>query len=94
MNQNSKIIRRLSGLLDMSAQQLQEVPIVELAGTKRVLIENHQGVVSYSSESICVLVKFGKIAVSGSELEICHISRYQLVITGNISGVQIERGFA
>ena len=94
MNQNSKFIRRLNGIFDMSAQQLQEVPIVELAGTKRALIENHQGVISYSEERVCILVKFAKIYVSGSELEICQISKHQLVISGDICGVQIERGTA
>lgn len=92
MKRNRKVIHRLSGIFDMSAQQLPGVPIVELAGTKRVLIENHQGVMAYSCESIRVLVKYGKIEVTGSNLEICYMSRQQLVITGQIGGVQIERG--
>jgi sporulation protein YqfC len=92
LNQNSKIIRRLAGIFDMSAQQLQEVPIVELAGTKRALIENHRGVISYSKELVCILVKYGKVCVSGFGLEICQISKHQLVISGDIQGVQLERG--
>ena len=92
MKQNRKIVHRLSGILDMSAQQLPGVPIVELAGTKRVLIENHRGVIEYDSSRIRISVKFGKIDVTGSGLEICYMSRQQLIITGQIDSVQIERG--
>lgn len=91
MKQNRRTLHRLTGILDMSAQPLPGIPIVELCGEKRVLIENHGGVVGYGSEQIRVAVKFGKLSVLGSGLKICFMSKQQLVISGRIDTIQIER---
>ena len=71
---------------------LSRVPIVEMAGQNRVLIENHQGVLVYSLEEICVKVGYGCVCISGRGLQIMHMSREQLVICGSISGVQLMGG--
>lgn len=92
MKQNRKIINRLTGILDMPAQPLPGIPIVELVGTGRALIENHNGVIAYANELVCVQVKFGKISVIGCGLKICYMSRQQLIITGQITSIQLERG--
>ena len=91
MRRNGTVIDRLSGILDMSAQPLPGVPIVELCDDKRVLIENHKGVIGYGSDEICVAVSYGKIIVCGSALKICFMSKQQLIIVGQIDGIQIER---
>lgn len=92
MKQNRRFTERVSKIIDMSAQQLPGVPIVELTGTKRVLIENHKGVITYTDALIRICVAFGIIEITGNDLEICHMSRQQLVIKGTISCVQVERG--
>lgn len=92
MNQHNKVLHRLTKLLDLSAPAIPGLPIVEMAGNRRVLIENHQGVVEYEKTRIIVSVKFGKIIVTGSDLELCHMSRHQLVIAGCIDAVSVERG--
>lgn len=92
MNQHKKLFKRLGGMLDLSAQPMPGVPIIEMAGNRRALIENHQGVMEYGKERISIVVKFGKVVITGAELEICYMSRQQLVITGCIDGVSIERG--
>ena len=72
--------------------ELSRVPIIEMAGQNRVLIENHQGVLVYSVEEICVKVSFGCVCISGRELKLMHMSREQLVICGNVDGVQLMGG--
>lgn len=78
-------------MLDLTSQPMPGIPIVEMAGNQRVLIENHQGVMEYGTERISILVKFGKIIITGTKLEICYMSRHQLIITGCIETVSIER---
>ena len=92
MKQNGGAIRRISEIMTMSAQPLPGVPIIELAGDSRVLIENHRGVIEYEKERISILVKFGKLVIQGSDLRICCMSRHQLVINGTIHNLQIEKG--
>lgn len=66
-------------------------PIVEIAGERRVLIENHYGVSQYSREKIGVKVKFGLICVCGCGLELVRMTREQLVIAGRIDSVSLIR---
>lgn len=91
MERNKHWVRRIADLADLAEEPLPGVPIVEIAGDRRVLIERHGGVTEYSRERICVNVRFGKVCVCGCGLELCHMSREQLVITGRIDGVQLLR---
>lgn len=68
------------------------VPLLELAETHRVMIENHGGVSAYSDSRICVRVRTGQYTVNGSNLTLTYMSRCQLVITGKIDSIFIERG--
>lgn len=69
---------------------LSKIPLVELAGAKRVLIENHQGILSYSLEEIQIKVAYGKLLVIGEKLMIMQMSREQIVITGQICSLQLS----
>ena len=65
------------------------LPIVELVGQGRLLIENHQGVLSYGRSEIKIKVSYGSIIVEGSELQLMEMSRVKLAICGRIDGLQI-----
>ena len=73
-------------------ETMNKLPLVEVAGHNRVLIENHQGVIGYSSEEIQIKVCYGKIALTGYKLNFAQINREQLVITGEIRGITLYRG--
>ena len=91
MNQHNKTLNRLKSWLDLSVPTTPGMPIVEIAGNRRVLIENHNGIAEYGNEKIVILVKLGKIIISGTQLEVCNMSRHQLVIVGCIDAVSVER---
>lgn len=82
----------LSGLLDEAdLGALPGHPIVELAGDRRVLIENHFGVKEYGRERITVKMRYGEISIQGECLEILRMTREQLVIRGRITGLALRR---
>lgn len=66
-------------------------PVIEIAGDRRVLIENHQGVAAYGREKILVHVKYGSVCISGCNLEMIHMTKEQLVIYGRIDSVGLQR---
>lgn len=68
------------------------VPVLELMGDSRVLIENHNGVIAYGDACICVRVKNGKLTVTGDGLTLAYMSRCQLTIIGRILKITVERG--
>ena len=65
------------------------VSLVEIAGERRVLIEFHKGISSYSPQKVDVCVGYGKVSVSGSNLLIARMTREQLVIFGCIESVTL-----
>lgn len=85
-----RIWERLSNRLDLDSVSMPGVPLVELYGGKRVLIENHCGVMEYTDNMICVKVKCGQICVSGHRLNLTLMSRERLVICGCIESVQMK----
>lgn len=74
------------------SKPIMKIPLVELAGQHRVLIENHLGVVAYSLEEIQVKVCYGKLSVVGQCLKFMQINKEQLVITGQIESIHLFGG--
>ena len=68
------------------------LPLLEIIGNQRVLIENHQGVTAYGQNEIRVKVCFGQMCVSGADLKLACMSKHQLVIIGQIHGISIFKG--
>lgn len=68
------------------------VPIVELAGSHRILVENHLGVIQYSTEKIGIKMKYGQIQICGCGLTLEHMTRVKLIVTGRIDGICLLRG--
>lgn len=74
----------------LSTEMIPAIPIVEICGQTRVLIENHQGIVGYDSNEIRIKARFGCICVCGDQLLLTRMSKCKLVITGKISGVLLK----
>ena len=70
----------------------QDTPLVEICDNKRVLIENHRGIVCYGVNEIIVRVKKGCISVLGSHLCLARMNKTKLVICGDIHSVCVQKG--
>lgn len=92
MKQRKSIMERVAFAVDLPSEPIPGMPLVELAGERRVLIENHLGVTEYGCREIRVKVKFGQLCVCGVGLELARMTRQQLVITGQIDSVSLLRG--
>ena len=67
------------------------VPIVELAGCHRVLVENHLGVTQYSTERIGIKMKYGQLQICGCNLTLAQMTRVKLIVTGRSDGINLMR---
>lgn len=91
MGKGRMFLERLAEEGNLSAEVATVLPIVELSGDRRVLIENHLGIMGYSTERILVKVKYGCVCICGCGLTILRMSREQLVIRGRIDGIALQR---
>lgn len=83
---------RLADRAELETESMPGVPLVEIIGTGRVLIENHRGVKAYSREKIVIGTKSGCVSVCGCSLELMRMSKERLIICGRIDAVHLERG--
>ena len=84
-------VQRLADSADLHTEPLPGVPVVEVAGDRRVLIERHRGVTEYSTQRIRVELSFGAVCICGENLEMTRMTRQQLVVTGRVDSVQLQR---
>ena len=89
MKQHNSLLDRLMDTVDLVDEPLPRIPIVELSDDRRVLIENHCGVISYSQERVAVKTKSGCICVLGSGLVLTRMSKEQLRICGTIRTIEL-----
>ena len=82
---------RITALPTHSTDSALYQTILEIAGDRRILIENHMGVITYGQEQIIVKVKYGSVSICGCSLEIAHMSKEQLVVLGNIQNILLQR---
>lgn len=67
------------------------LPLIEICGHKRVLIENHLGIAMYSCQEIMVKVCFGCVQILGSGLVIKKFCKEKIVISGDIDAIRFQR---
>lgn len=91
MKKERSFLERLAERAELPEEPLPMEPIVELAGNRRVLIENHRGVFQYTREEIGVRMDYGSLTVCGCGLTLCRMTRERLVIAGRIDSVRLTR---
>ncbi len=91
MERVERLWNRVIANSQMDAGSLPRLPIVEIAGDRRILIENHFGVWEYGRDKISVKVKYGLVTIYGSCLELRQMTKDQLVISGKICSVTLVR---
>lgn len=91
MSKGNRWNQLLASGADLASETMPGLPIVEMAGDGRVLIERHGGVTEYSRDRISVKVPFGSICVRGNCMELTRMTRQQLLISGHIDCIELHR---
>lgn len=92
MGNSKSWLQRLVDGADLPEENVTAQPLVEICGSNRVVIEHHLGVTEYGTERICVRIKGGEYAITGTKLFLCRMCNQQLLIRGNIDSVEIRKG--
>lgn len=77
-------------LEELEPEGIRARTLAELYGSERLLVEQHRGILGYSTECIRIGASCGQLVVEGQGLRLCCMSRSQLVIRGKISGIRLE----
>ncbi|SHJ79309.1 sporulation protein YqfC [Paramaledivibacter caminithermalis] len=83
----TKIKSNISNILEIPKEILLDLPKITFIGNLQVSIENHKGIIEYSSENIRVKIKDGFIKISGIDLAIKTIITEEIIISGKIASI-------
>lgn len=92
MKRENSFFQPITGMKRYAEEQICNVPLMEIYGHRRVLVENHQGIESYDSNRILVKVKGGCIQICGEALELSRMSKEKVVVTGRINSIVLPVG--
>ncbi|MGF7046098.1 sporulation protein YqfC [Paenibacillus sp. DS2015] len=75
-------------LFDLPQDIIFDLPRLTMVGNKELLIENHRGVLHFSSEKLTLSLTQGSLEVEGSELMIRSILSQEVMIEGTIVNIK------
>jgi sporulation protein YqfC len=81
----------MADILEIPGEIAFDLPKIILVGNVQVVIENHRGIVEYTTESVRVVVSAGEVAVRGRELILRNILPDELCIEGEIEGLSFSQ---
>ena len=83
--------RRAADVFDLPADVISSLPHIELIGDCQLLMNSHQGILSYSTTSIDI--NGGKLIlrIRGEGLELMSMTGCELHVKGKITGLELMR---
>ena len=68
-----------------------DLPRVSLCGDKEIFIENHKGILEYSSDVLSIKMNDGILSIYGTNIRILEMQSDRLVINGDFLRDEIEK---
>ncbi|VBB06086.1 sporulation protein yabp/yqfc [Lucifera butyrica] len=91
MQRNKKRkLQALAGFLEIPEDIVLDLPRITMLGNKQLLIENHKGIIEYTSSLVRVKLSQGELIVNGSELMLGNLQIEQILIEGLIGTLKYE----
>ena len=88
MIKKSNIKSRISDSLELPKEVILNIPVLKVVGKNDIYIENHKGIVEYSSELLRINSEIGIIKIVGKNLYIKEINREELFIIGEVNIIE------
>jgi sporulation protein YqfC len=76
--------QKVANILDIPRDLMMDLPKITIVGDIQLLIENHRGIIEYSSEFVKIATTIGEMEVSGMDMVLRNILPDELVVEGKI----------
>ena len=63
---------------------------IELTGGRRLLIEDHRGILEYTDTLLRVALRRGQVRVTGDDLRLTALTLRELAVSGTIRAIELE----
>jgi sporulation protein YqfC len=86
-DRKKRVQQGFANALDIPEDTLLNLPKITVTGNSRVLIENHRGVIEYTSNKLRIGVCFGEIEITGRDFFLKNILTDELSLQGQIESI-------
>ena len=80
----------LAKILEIPQDIILDLPRITMLGNKQILIENHRGIIEYTSNLVRIKLNYGELAVNGTGFTLGNLQPEQILIEGIIHHVQYD----
>lgn len=82
-----KIKRQFSEFLEIPGDVMLDLPKIVLVGNIKIFIENHRGILEYTTEKVRVNVMEYEVAITGKNLLLRNVLPDELCVEGKIKSI-------
>ncbi len=82
----------LADLTELPKDIVLDMPRITMVGNVQIYLENHRGIVDFDGDSIRINISSGTIRINGKNLVVRNIMIDEIIIDGDIEGIQFEQG--
>ncbi|WP_128896051.1 sporulation protein YqfC [Longirhabdus pacifica] len=83
---NKKFKKMTTRLLDLPEDVVFDLPRITMIGNMQCYIENHEGIIQFTSNKLLLKIPNGRIEVTGEDLVIRTILSEEMMLEGTIEG--------
>jgi len=84
-------LQALAGLLEIPQDIVLDLPRITMLGNKQVLVENHKGIIEYTSSLLRIRLNQGELVIGGENLSLGSLQSEQLFVEGVIAEIRYEQ---
>lgn len=82
--------QNLADLLELPREVVLNLPRLTVIGNVQCYLENHRGVIEYTTEKIRVSVNGGEVQIAGRDLVIRYMASEEIAVDGVIDSIRYE----
>jgi len=81
----------MNNFLEIPKEIISKEPKLTIVGFNQMLIENYKGILEYEDFIIRISTEIGIIYINGLELNLNQITGDDIMVTGKIEGIELEK---
>ena len=89
MRRKGRLGRKMAEFLEIPQDIVLDLPRLTLVGSIEVTLENHRGIIEYTSERLRMALPEGEIVITGQDLMLVSLAPGEVVVRGKISSLQL-----
>lgn len=87
MSKLRRFLEKAAQRLEIPADIAADLPHMELNGFSSCSLDCHRAILAYEPEKIIIAVNTGRVTIEGEGLELRHMHRDRLTVTGRIEAM-------